>query len=381
MPCQPLSLDSQLHHLMTKHPLSGLPAWLIVLLLLIGMTWGVPWCASASACAMYFPYFWQPFLRCLFSAGIVITVGVDAAWVVFSMWQEFTLQRMQAHWYVKDSKRLVTARWGAALLCACSSGIPGAYAALRYNTYHPMGMALVVFLGHFIFSGYGYALVFNRCYQWYHEKQQDCHTYQKRTMLQQRAHYLQTRPHVMQHYQQQKGEPLQALMSLKLAHLPNSLWKQSSIVCITFFIAINGFLVHFFLTYDAWHMQLSWPGWALTATAFITSIPGFAIACLTIGSRVKSVMNGQRVHSFIIFLSWLAPTATAFITFQTLQQHDLPLSIQYLATGSMVIARVLFSQLTLMTVADMLQKHQGKWHPFQVTLLHKTLQRIDPQYL
>jgi hypothetical protein len=330
------------------------------LLILIGMAWGVPWIWASMSAAAIFPASIATPVGILFAIGIVFTVGADGWWIM----QEASkrLDKLPA-----AEKNFLILQYGNSrshmiktILCwllATLSCIAPVYATFKYSVGKQQFLAIITLIGCYAYGLIGYARLLDRGMQWLQDRRHSHTLLTLRTQFVRGIHTLQ--PSFFTAYP--RNEWLQRLLANNqtFASTEKTASKKSwlSLGC-TILIPLVASLVDVFLISDFLYNHV-WSNAIFTMmAAVVAALPALAINMLAtyhvMNRLVKRAQSKIEIKksSRILYLvptlgALLAPTAAAYITYNTLTAHHLPGIVVFFAVVAISTARILFSWFTL----------------------------------
>ena len=376
----------QAYVLDNSHRIPSYQKGMLALLALFGAAWGTPWIKAAAGGAIIFPESVRKAFEKIFSVGIVITVGGDGLWIMLEhaksalrkSEEEKTLTVKEQSTALKISKVVFP------VLFSALSCIAPVYASVEYNSGLSKFLGVITLIGNFGYGYYGYKkfiecspeIILNAL-RFVHlapnDPQQQALTEMSGKLVGGTIEFLR--------------DPNSIIARLNANVLVQNLLGQADRAPVStryiqealrlFFATLISFsasMVGVYLSKEAIHKEI----WHNAAGAFILAViaelPGFVVGMVStyaILGRLFNVMScGKSVDpkrimfnqiypalSFLIpaliFVTALtAPSAGTYITYETLGKEGVNPMLKWIATSSIIAARVIFSNFTLNNLAE-----------------------------
>ncbi len=377
----------QLHLNGDVHVVGPKELGLRMLMAIFGLTWGVPWTKAASGAAAIFhegPL--REAFEKIFAMGIVITVGADGLWLMLEAGKSFGSRSREEQRLLPGSTRgYKYTKLGVSSALSLLTCIPSVYASVTYNKNSAKYLSILTFLGNYGQGLFGYGVLFDR-FAGYLNNQGQPQGGTRAKLIQSKAEILENINNIIAgNVVFSRGTLLdQILMQQPLSDLPLSPASpafsgfahssrpsiQMAIQLIfTLFILASVTSVDLFLTKNFLKKDIKNNPEIDYSLAVFCEIPGFVTTAISVFSTLGRVFDTlackpqdpeMKLASdmypkmmffmgiFTFILALLAPTAAAYITYETFGgEKNMSQELQVAATVSMTLARLIFSNFTL----------------------------------
>lgn len=358
---------------------------MLVLLALFGAAWGTPWINAAAGGAIIFPESAQKIFEKIFSAGIVITVGGDGLWIMLEH-AKSALEKSAEETALttkKESTALKISKVAFPVIFSALSCISPVYASIKYNAGLDKFLGIITLIGNFGYGCYGYKKFIEHSPEIILNALRFAHLVRNNPQQQALA---ETRGKLVGGTLEFLRDPNSTTARLDADQLVQNLLLQADNAPVStryaqkalqlFFATVISFsasMVGVYLSKEALK-NIFHNAMGAYILAVIAEFPGFVVGMVStyaILDRLFNVISCEKnvdpkrimfnqiypMLSFIIpaliFLTALtAPSAGTYVTYETLEKEGVNPILKWIATSSIIAARVIFSNFTLNNLAE-----------------------------
>lgn len=360
---------------------------------LLGSAWGIPWISAASSAAVIFPSgLTRDIFEKIFSAGIVATVGFDGLWVMLQIGKDLGSKLPSEKQITqKGSKTRQITTLTASGIFSLFSCISSVYASTQYNSGANQLLGIITLVVNYGYGFYGYQRFLNSNYNnvlmAVHRKfgihQKEVLEYDAALANQQK--FLRKIDRVIAGLAGMDSLNNDVFSSMDLAtsgndgNIAGNQSQNSSYLSAknlfqllpTILLSCSSSLVSILLTKAFLEDDIiDSAAFAYTA-AILSEIPGFVIGIignLDVFGRIYDLIFRSAAQNpnlttqeyswskfilptLVLLVSLTAPTAAAYISYNTLNSDDVNPGVQWTAVAAMIGARLTFSNFTLNAIA------------------------------
>lgn len=343
---------------------------------LFGAAWGVSWMdASAKAAIIFSEGLFREFAGNLFKFGIVTTVGADGLWIMLTLGKNIGSKPELGEKKTPLKNKLV--RSMLSLLLSLTSIIAPVYSAFKYNAGVGQLLAIVIFVVKFGYSLFGYSTLIDQILLFWKrhfskDKKEDLAVLTVKKRVLKNLNYLKQNPGLLSEFS--SG---QALIRYVFLTIPDQSTPEAPALLFkkhfkTFFqtlmalsIGLAAFTVDVFIIAEVLEKFFSIQGTLSFPLAIIAALPTFVVmtlsSCRTLDEWLNTFLLKKKGDSvfeqyyptlnkltriFTFLLSCLAPTAAAYITYDTLI-GKIDIALVWTAVIFMIASRNLFAYFSL----------------------------------
>ncbi|MDF2868036.1 MAG: hypothetical protein K0S11_1506 [Gammaproteobacteria bacterium] len=353
------------------------------ILLGFGAAWGVPWTSASANAAVIFPKgLTRKIFEYIFAGGIVVSVGADGLWIMEEVSKSFATkakeekallsgQHQSCGAYVKKGTALLVPLFLSGITC-----VSPVYAILKYSHGVKRLFSIITLVGNLGYGTYGYSKLLGQLYnaiKSYGKTKDEGEAIKNLLLANINAELADPKGMIANNFQGiSSGYGLiKALLNRDTPAPMGRVAKTARGLFVyipTVLVPGLSTLVTYFLAKEALQSIYNHPAFYYSVAA-VSDVPALTVSLVSchgifgyifdlfykqnkpLVQDQYPILNMMKIL-LIGLISLTAPTAGAYVTYNTLSEENLPLPLVWIATASIILARIMFAAFTMDKLAD-----------------------------